>query len=77
VSVLARSFPPALPAGFSEGGEVVAEQALASMITQMPTRFETAEEDVWVMGALVEINDKGLADSFTQVMEPAPPPQPS
>jgi metallophosphoesterase (TIGR00282 family) len=49
------------------------EQALASLITQMPTRFETAEEDVWVMGALVEINDKGLADSFTQVMVPAPP----
>ena len=27
------------------------EQALAALITQMPTRFETAEEDVWVMGA--------------------------
>ena len=27
------------------------EQALASLITQMPTRFETADEDVWVMGA--------------------------
>ena len=49
------------------------EQALASLITQMPTRFETAEEDIWVMGALVEVNDKGLADSFTQVMVPAPP----
>ena len=49
------------------------EQALASLITQMPTRFETAEEDVWVMGAVVEINERGLADSFTQVMVPAPP----
>ncbi len=49
------------------------EQALASLITQMPTRFETAEEDVWVMGAVVEVNDRGLADSFTQVMVPAPP----
>jgi metallophosphoesterase (TIGR00282 family) len=48
------------------------EQALASLITQMPTRFETAEEDIWVMGALVEVNDRGLADSFTQVMVPAP-----
>jgi len=47
------------------------EQALASLITQMPTRFETAEDDVWVMGALVDVNDKGLADSFTQVMVPA------
>jgi metallophosphoesterase (TIGR00282 family) len=50
------------------------EQALASLITQMPTRFETATEDVWVMGALVEVNQKGLADSFQQVMVPAPPP---
>jgi metallophosphoesterase (TIGR00282 family) len=47
------------------------EQALRSLITQMPTRFETAEEDVWVMGALVEVNDRGLADSFEQVMLPA------
>jgi metallophosphoesterase (TIGR00282 family) len=50
------------------------EQALASLITQMPTRFETATEDVWVMGALVEVNQKGLADSFQQVMVPAPLP---
>ena len=50
------------------------EQALASLITQMPTRFETAEEDVWVMGAVVEVNERGLADSFEQVMAPAPPP---
>ncbi|HYQ78903.1 MAG TPA: TIGR00282 family metallophosphoesterase [Solirubrobacterales bacterium] len=46
------------------------EGALRSLITQMPTRFETAEEDVWVMGALVEVNDRGLADSFEQVMQP-------
>jgi metallophosphoesterase (TIGR00282 family) len=49
------------------------EQALASLITQMPTRFETAEEDVWVMGALVEVNQRGLADSISQVMVAAPP----
>jgi 2',3'-cyclic-nucleotide 2'-phosphodiesterase len=48
------------------------EQALASLITQMPVKFETAEEDVWVMGAVVEINDRGLADSIEQVMVPAP-----
>jgi metallophosphoesterase (TIGR00282 family) len=50
------------------------EQVLAGFITQMPTRFETASEDVWVMGAVVEVNDKGLADSFEQVMVAAPPP---
>jgi len=47
------------------------EQALAALITQMPARFDTADDDVWVMGALVEINDRGLADSFEQVMVPA------
>jgi len=47
------------------------EQALASLITQMPTKFETADEDVWVMGAVVEVNRRGLADSFEQVMVPA------
>jgi metallophosphoesterase (TIGR00282 family) len=47
------------------------EQALRSLITQMPTRFETAEEDVWIMGAVVDVNERGLADSFEQVMVPA------
>jgi hypothetical protein len=49
------------------------EQALASLMTQMPVRFETAEDDVWVMGAVVEVNERGLADSFEQVLVPAPP----
>jgi len=50
------------------------EQAIAALVTQMPARFETAEEDVWVMGAAVEINQRGLADSFEQVLVPAPTP---
>jgi calcineurin-like phosphoesterase len=49
------------------------EQALEALITQMPVRFETAEEDVWVMGAAVEINSAGLAESIRQVLLPAPP----
>jgi hypothetical protein len=48
------------------------EQVLERLITQMPVKFETAEEDVWVMGAVVEVNDRGLADSIQQVMVPAP-----
>jgi len=47
------------------------ELILRQMITQMPVKFETAEEDVWVMGAVVDVNDSGLADSFEQVMVPA------
>jgi len=53
---------------------VKAEQALRALITQMPTRFETATEDVWVMGAVVEVNSRGLADSIAPLMVPAPPP---
>jgi metallophosphoesterase (TIGR00282 family) len=48
------------------------EQALERLITQMPVRFETAEDDVWVMGAVVEVNQDGLADSIEQVMVPSP-----
>jgi 2',3'-cyclic-nucleotide 2'-phosphodiesterase len=48
------------------------EQVLERFITQMPVKFETAEEDVWVMGALVEVNASGLADSIEPVMVPAP-----
>jgi hypothetical protein len=40
----------------------------------MPVRFETAEDDMWVMGAAVEINSAGLADSIEPVMVPAPSP---
>lgn len=47
------------------------ELILEAMITQMPVKFETAEDDVWVMGAAVEVNRDGLADSIEQVMLPA------
>jgi metallophosphoesterase (TIGR00282 family) len=50
------------------------ELILESMITQMPVKFETATEDVWVMGAAVEVNERGLADSIESVMVPAPAP---
>jgi metallophosphoesterase (TIGR00282 family) len=49
------------------------EQVLARFITQMPVKFETADEDVWVMGAFVEVNDEGLADSIELVMVPVHP----
>jgi metallophosphoesterase (TIGR00282 family) len=49
------------------------EQALRGFTTQMPVRFDTADEDVWVMGAAVEIGDDGLARRIEQVMVPADP----
>jgi len=46
------------------------EQALEAFLTQMPVRFDTADDDVWVMGALVEVGDDGLARSIERVMVP-------
>jgi 2',3'-cyclic-nucleotide 2'-phosphodiesterase len=47
------------------------EQALEAFRTQMPVRFDTADEDVWVMGAAVEIGDDGLARGIEQILVPA------
>lgn len=47
------------------------EGAIERLRTGMPVRFETADEDVWVMGAAVEINGRGLADSIEPFMVPA------
>ncbi len=47
------------------------EQALARLITQMPVKFETADDDVWVMGAVVEVKPDGLAESIEPVLIPA------
>ncbi|MCB0827915.1 MAG: TIGR00282 family metallophosphoesterase [Solirubrobacterales bacterium] len=47
------------------------EQAIERMRTDMPVRFESATDDVWVMGAAVEINEAGLADSIEPFLVPA------
>jgi 2',3'-cyclic-nucleotide 2'-phosphodiesterase len=46
------------------------EQALEGFRTQMPQRFETAEDDVWVNAVCVDVNDRGLADSIEPVLMP-------
>jgi 2',3'-cyclic-nucleotide 2'-phosphodiesterase len=46
------------------------DQALEAFKTQMPVRFETADEDVWLMGVAVEIGDDGLARGIEQVLVP-------
>ncbi len=48
------------------------EQALQSFLTQMPVRFETAEDDVWVMGAAIDVGANGLATTIEQILLPAP-----
>ena len=44
------------------------EQALESFRTQMPVKFDTADEDVWVNGVVVDVRDDGLAESIEQVL---------
>jgi metallophosphoesterase (TIGR00282 family) len=48
------------------------EQALESFRTQMPVKFDTADEDVWINAVVVEVRDDGLAESIQQVLMPAP-----
>ena len=47
------------------------EQALEAFRTQMPVRFSTADEDVWVNGVVVDVREDGLANSIEQVLVPA------
>jgi hypothetical protein len=48
------------------------EQALEAFLTQMPVKFDTADEDVWINGVVVSVRDDGRADSIEQVLMPAP-----
>jgi len=44
------------------------EQALESFRSQMPIRFDTAEESPWVNAALIEGRPDGLAASIQQLL---------
>src|SRR6202012_1054284 len=48
------------------------EQAIQSLLTQMPVRFETSEEDPWLMGALISCSARLRADSIEQLLVPRP-----
>ena len=48
------------------------EQAIEALLTQMPIRFETSEEDPWLMGALIRCSRPLRADSIEQVLMPRP-----
>ena len=47
------------------------EQAIESMRTQMPVRFETSEEDPWLMGVLIRTSGPMRASGIEQVLEPS------
>jgi len=48
------------------------DQALASMVTQMPIRFETSSEDPWLNGVVIRAGESMRAESIEQVLLPAP-----
>ena len=48
------------------------EQALESMITRMPVKFETSGEDPWLNGVLIRAEGPLSAVAIEQVLEPAP-----
>ena len=51
---------------------VVKEQAIEAMRTHMSLRFETAEDDPWLMGVLVRCSAPRRADSIEQLLLPLP-----
>jgi metallophosphoesterase (TIGR00282 family) len=52
---------------------VVKEQAIRSMLTRMPVRFETTESDPWLNGVVIEAAaEPHRALGITPVLEPAP-----
>jgi 2',3'-cyclic-nucleotide 2'-phosphodiesterase len=47
------------------------EQAVEALATRMPVRFETSDEDPWLMGALVRTNGRMRAESIEALLVPA------
>jgi metallophosphoesterase (TIGR00282 family) len=50
------------------------ELAVQALLTQMPIRFETSEEDPWLNGVLIRCSRRLRADSIEQVLMPRPSP---
>ena len=48
------------------------DQAVTSMVTQMPIRFETSSEDPWLNAVVIRAAERMRAESIEQVLEPAP-----
>ncbi|MDX6675308.1 MAG: 2,3-cyclic-nucleotide 2-phosphodiesterase [Solirubrobacteraceae bacterium] len=47
------------------------EQALEALVTQLPVKFETSEEDPWLMGALITASQPMRADAIEPVLQAA------
>jgi calcineurin-like phosphoesterase len=47
------------------------EQSIRGFVTHMSERYETSEDDPWLMGVLVRCSEAMKADSIEQVLLPA------
>jgi calcineurin-like phosphoesterase len=47
------------------------EQALESLVTRMPVRFETSSDDPWLNAVLITAEGPMRARSIEQLLEPA------
>lgn len=52
------------------------EQAVEALVTQMPVRFQTSEDDPWLMGVVITCTHRRRADAIEQILMPAPGKQP-
>src|SRR4051794_15587032 len=50
---------------------VVKEQSIRGFVTQMHERYETADEDPWLMGVVIRCSQALRADAIEQVLLPA------
>jgi metallophosphoesterase (TIGR00282 family) len=48
------------------------EQAVEALVTQLPVKFETSQEDPWLMGALITASQPMRADAIEPVLRAAP-----
>jgi calcineurin-like phosphoesterase len=48
------------------------EQAVEALVTQLPVKFETSEEDPWLMGVLITASQPMRADAIEPVLQAAP-----
>lgn len=48
------------------------EQAVEALLTQLPVRFETTEDDPWLNAALIRASQRRRADAIEQLLLPAP-----
>jgi metallophosphoesterase (TIGR00282 family) len=47
------------------------EDALGRFVTQMPARFRTAEDEVWINAVVIDVGADGKAERIEQILRPA------